>query len=193
MRFSIQPWIKSCSFLIHSYCTTPAEALCVTKKSFCLINRIDPTVHKKIPFIFNNVSFATNEILNKIKIHFLNNKIKINNQDSMKYFIKNFGSKKLSSEIIVDIINKIKTNKYFYKNTSKENIFFSIIKNFINYFSKKNRSRKDYLEHKVPIIDIQVIKNIMNVFLDNKTDSKKYHINKIDKYTFSIKKNTIKL
>lgn len=193
MRFSIQPWIKSCSFLIHSYCTTPAEALCVAKKSFCLINRIDPTVHKKIPFIFNNVSFSTNEILNKIKIHFLNNKIKINNQDSMKYFIKNFGSKKLSSEIIVDIINKIKTNKYFYKNTSKENIFFSIIKNFINYFSIKNRSRKDYLEHKVPIIDIQVIKNIMNVFLDNKTDSKKYHINKIDKYTFSIKKNTIKL
>ena len=53
--------------------------LCVAKKSFCLINRIDPTVHKKIPFIFNNVSFSTNEILNKIKIHFLNNKIKINN------------------------------------------------------------------------------------------------------------------
>lgn len=190
MRFSIQPWIKSCSFLIHSYCTTPAEAACINKKSFCLVSRFDPVVHKKIPFIFNNVSFSVNEILNKIKNFFLKNKNKIINQNSLNYYIKNFDKKKLSSKIIVDIISKIKTNEYFYENISKKNIFFSIIKNFISYFSIKNKSRIDYLEHKVPSIDIQVIKNIMNVFLDKKTLSKKYQINKIDKYTFLIKKLT---
>ena len=185
--YSIQPWILSSMCIIHSYCTTAAEALVVNKKTFCLISNKNLKVHKNLPFIFNNVSYTKKEVLKKID-NFISKKKGINIQNDYRFYIKNISQRENSFNNIVKLIEGIKFKKEFINTglIEKKNYFIKGLRNLFQNTIGMNIQKKKYINHKVLNISK---KNIQGIFKSiNENHSKLFKLVQINNQVVKIEK-----
>lgn len=187
-RFSIQPWILSSLFVVHSYCTTAAESLVINRKTFCLISDKDLNVHKNLSFIFNDASYSKNKILDRIE-QFLKKKTKTKqNINVYDYYIKNISNKNNSFITLSKFLKNVKV-KQFKSSLKKSNNsgYKNIIKKTLSFLSQKNREIRSYVNHKVNNISKKDIKEIFEIL--DKSQSKKINFNQINRYVVKIEKS----
>ena len=186
-RFSIQPWILSSLFVVHSYCTTAAESLVINRKTFCLISNKDINVHKNLTYIFNNVTYSKDEILNKIE-YYLQKKIKTKqNINKYNFYIKNILNKNDSFQIISKFLKNVKVKQFKLSLKKSNNINYkNIFKKTFSFLSQKNRKINSYVNHKVKSISKKNIKEIFETLDINQ--SKKVNFNQINSYVVKIEK-----